>query len=380
VGRYLLRRIAGGLMLVFLLSCFGFALRSCMPGDPALQRILEEYAPSPIELDRELALYRARMGLDLPPFYVGLGTWADPPRWESDPARRAEMLHRARSEGGWRAYVPRIFWYGTENQYHRWLMGLLRGDWGVSYRDGRPVWALLRERLPVTAGLSLLSLLIVLLLALLIGAYTGRRRFSVVDRITTVGLLGLHALPSFWLATMLLLLFGAGGVLGWFPTGGLISPEHRPEWPAMRRLGDVLWHLVLPISVYVLSALPYATRQVRQAVSELMASELVLALRARGLSERRILFRHVLPLAALPVLTWLGGMFSGLLSGSVIVETIFSIPGMGAAAYEAILGRDYPVLVAVLLLGGAMTVLSLLVVDLLYAWVDPRIRLAREAE
>ncbi|MCS7082571.1 MAG: ABC transporter permease [Bacteroidetes bacterium] len=375
MGRYLVRRLAGGGLLLMLLSWLAFALRSCMPGDPALQRLVQEGQRAPAELERELALYRARMGLDRPPFYVHLGTWADPPYWEPNPERRALLVRRARREGGWRAWIPRLFWHGADNQYHRWLSGLWRGDWGVSYRDGRPVWALLRERLPVTVALSGLSLLFTLVLAVGIGAYLGMRRFSRVDRLGTVALLVLYALPSFWIATLLLMLFASGGPLGVFPSGGVFSPEHRPDWPWYRRLADVAWHLALPVAVYVLSALPYAVRQVQSAVAELMASELVLALRARGLSERRLLWAHVLPNALLPVLTWLGGIFAGFLSGSVIVETVFSIPGMGQAAYEAILARDYPVVLAVMLLGGVMTVLSLLLTDLLYAWADPRIRL-----
>lgn len=250
--------------------------------------------------------------------------------------------------------------------YARWLSHLARGDLGDSFRDGRPVLTLLGESLPVTLLLSLPALLLGYLLAIPIGVVSGARPGGPLDRVLSWLVFLLYSAPLQWVA-LLLVIAGAGAGL---PIQGLRSEGEGSA-------GDLLAHLVLPVACLTYGSLAVVSRFLRSSMLEEMGQDYVRTARAKGLSEARVVLRHALPNSLLSLITLFGLTFPALVSGAVIVERIFGLPGMGRLTFDAVLGRDVPVLMGVITLAGVLTLSGMLVSDLLYSAADPRIS-ARE--
>jgi len=256
-------------------------------------------------------------------------------------------------------------------QYLRWLGGLARGDLGVSYLYRQPVATVVTRALPPTLLLNASSLLIVLGLGLALAVAAVRRPHGWVDRVITVLSLGVYGLPTFWLAGLAVLLLSH--LLGWLPPSHMHSVD-ADRMGAVSRAWDLLRHLLLPAVCLGTVGAAAAARYLRAALLDVRSSRFISAARARGVPERRILQVHALRPALLPVVTLLGLSLPYLVSGSVVVETVFSWPGMGQVLVESASARDLPVIMAVTVLGAAAVVLGNLVSDLLYAVVDPRVR------
>ena len=256
-------------------------------------------------------------------------------------------------------------------QYGRWVVRLLRGDFGVSFHDGRSVLEKIIERIPITLGINLCAFVLALGLAIPIGTASAAHAGSRFDRVTTsLTLLG-FALPTFWLALVALSFFGVH--LRWVPVSGLASLA-ADRWPAWRQLMDTLHHLILPITILTIGDLAVYTRYVRSSVHEALQQDYIRTARAKGVPPRRILYRHALRNALLPLVTLIGLALPGLLGGSVILESIFAIPGLGRLFFDAAMGRDYPVIMGLVVMGAWLTLLGNLAADLVYASIDPRIR------
>jgi peptide/nickel transport system permease protein len=259
-------------------------------------------------------------------------------------------------------------------QYWNWLLRLARLDFGRSFMpDGRPVLAKIGERLPVTLLLNLVEMIIILALAVPIGILSATRQYSRFDKVTTVFVFVGFATPDFWLALLLMMLFGVQ--LGWLPISGLrsLNWEYLGFWP---RQWDFFSHLLLPIVVATFGGLAGFSRYMRQSMLEVIRQDYIQSARAKGLAERVVIGKHALRNAMLPIVTILGLSLPGLIGGSVIVETVFAIPGMGQLMVQSVFQRDYPVIMANLVIVSVLTLLANLVADLSYGLVDPRIRLA----
>ncbi len=256
-------------------------------------------------------------------------------------------------------------------QYFRWLAKIARFDFGRSLQDHRPVSEKLGEAMPQTLLLALCALLVAYLLAIPIGVHAAARPGSFVKRGMSVALYLLYAMPTFWVAVMLLLLLG-----DWFPFQGLASADAETRGLGAR-IADTAWHLVLPVFCLSYPTLAVVSRQVRAAMEEALATDYVRAARARGIPERKVIFRHALRNSLLPVITLLGMSLPSLIGGSVVVERVFGIHGMGLLAFEAIALRDYPVVMAICTLAALITMVAVLVADLLYGVADPRVRAAQ---
>jgi peptide/nickel transport system permease protein len=249
-------------------------------------------------------------------------------------------------------------------QYGRYLAGAVTGDLGVSFRSGRPVTTTLVSRLPASLSLAGAALLVALLIAVPLGIISAVRSGSKLDYAATVFSQAGISVPDFWMGIMLILLFS--GVLRWLPPSGYVAPLTDPlAW---------LSHLVLPAVTVGLVSGSILTRFVRSAVLESMGEDYTRTARSKGLRERTVVVRHVLRNALIPIITVTGLQLATLLGGIIIVEVIFAWPGLGQLALIAVQSRDYPVLQGVVLLIAAMFLVINLVVDLLYAAVDPRIR------
>lgn len=256
-------------------------------------------------------------------------------------------------------------------QYLLWLADVARADLGRSFHDRRPVAEKIRERLGVTVALNGMSLLLMLLVSVPLGMLAALRPGSAWDRLAAGGTYLLYAVPVFWAGLLLQILFAVQ--LGWLPLAGLRTLDR--ELPGLLAgLADRAAHLVLPVICLSYAGLAYLSRFVRAALLDNAARESWRAARARGLSTAAVVVRHGLRQAGVPMLTLAGLLLPALVGGSVIVETVFAIPGLGRLFVDAAFARDVPVLMGLTLLSGAATLAGILAADLAYAIVDPRIR------
>jgi peptide/nickel transport system permease protein len=256
-------------------------------------------------------------------------------------------------------------------QYRDWFWRMVRFDFGDSLVDGEGVVTKILKTVPVTLALNILTLVLTIGLGVPIGVWLAVRQGGPVERAADAALLGALSLPGFWLA--LLLMAFAGVRLHWLPVSGLHCLFYE-DFPVFRRALDLLWHLVLPVFVPSLAGCAVFSRYVKESVLATLQKNYVRAARARGLSEKAVLFRHALRNALLPLVTLLGLSVPSLLGGSVVLESVFSIPGMGRLFFNAVSARDYPVIMGVLVLGAALTLLGNALADAAYAAADPRIR------
>jgi len=259
-------------------------------------------------------------------------------------------------------------------QYWSWLKKISRGDLGISFSsDLRPVAAKIMERLPITIILEFLSLLIIIAVAIPIGVLSAVYQDSLFDKITGVFVFIGFAVPTFWLALLLMIFFGIQ--LGWLPISGLRSLNYEYLTPWMQFV-DLAKHLALPVFISAFGGLAGLSRYMRANMLEVIRQDYIMTARAKGLSERDVIYKHALRNALLPAITILGLSIPGLIGGSVIFETIFAIPGMGQLFYMAVMARDYPTVMGILLIGAILTLLGNLIADVSYAVADPRIRLS----
>ena len=259
-------------------------------------------------------------------------------------------------------------------QYWSWLTKLSHGDLGISFAsDHRPVRAKILERLPITILLEFLSLLIIIAVAIPIGVLSAVHQDSLFDKITGVFVFIGFAVPTFWLALLMMIFFGIH--LGWLPISGLrsLNYEYMTSWA---QLVDLAKHLVLPVFISAFGGLAGLSRYMRANMLEVIRQDYIMTARAKGLSERAVIYKHALRNALLPAITILGLSIPGLIGGSVIFETVFAIPGMGQLFYMAVMARDYPTVMGILLIGAILTLAGNLIADVSYAVADPRIRIS----
>jgi peptide/nickel transport system permease protein len=262
----------------------------------------------------------------------------------------------------------------VHEQYLLWLQAIATGDLGTSYVTRRPVSETLARALPPTLLLAGAALVIDLVLGLLLAVAAARRPHGRIDRLVTVLGLGLYGMPSFWVAGLAVLVFAVG--LGWFPASHMYSIGADGLAPAAR-IADLLRHLVLPACCLGVVGAAGTARYLRASLLDLEGARFITGLRARGIPERRITWLHTLRPALAPVVTLLGLSLPFLVGGSVVIETIFSWPGMGSVLLTAAQARDVPMIMAITVVGAVAVVLGSLVADVTYAVVDPR---ARETE
>jgi peptide/nickel transport system permease protein len=259
-------------------------------------------------------------------------------------------------------------------QYWLWVKKLAVLDLGRSFSpDRRPVSDKILERLPITITLNVLSLLLIVAIAIPIGVLAAVHQDAWFDRATSVFVFIGFAMPTFWLALLLMILFGIH--LGWLPISGIRSLNAEYMRPAAA-FWDLVRHLILPVLLSAFGGLAGLSRYMRANMLEVIRQDYIMTARAKGLSERTVIYRHALRNALLPVITILGLSIPGLIGGSVIFETIFAIPGMGQLFYMSVMARDYPVVMGILFIGAVLTLLGNLIADVSYALADPRIRVS----
>lgn len=322
------------------ITLIGFLIMRLAPGDPAELRAaggLAGAAGAGIALDKQavvdaaIAQWRAQYGLDKP-------------------------LHV---------------------QYGLWLKNLVTLDFGESFKDNQPVWRNIAERLPITVKLNVLAILVVYLVAIPLGVYSATHYDTLGDKFTTVLVFVLFAVPVVWAATMALVFICGGDFLYLFPPGGLSSVDYDPSWPLWRKIKDQAWHLFLPVVLLSYGGFAGLSRYMRASMLEVLGQDYVQVARAKGLQERVVILKHVMRNSLIPLVTMLAALLPALIGGSVIIETIFSIPGLGQLGYESVRARDYPTVMALYAVSAVLTLIGILISDLLLSVVDPRIAFGR---
>tara|TARA_B100000900_G_scaffold415986_1_gene448310 strand:- start:5179 stop:6699 length:1521 start_codon:yes stop_codon:yes gene_type:complete len=284
----------------------------------------------------------------------------------------------------WKNYIPVIKFFGSKNQYHQWLFGngknrkgILRGDFGNSLKLDQPISDILWDRIGISFFLSIVSMFFAYLISLPLGIYAAYNKDSLADRGTSLILFILYSMPSFFVGVVLLLLF-ANSKEYWhlFPESGIANPvTYDPnwkwyEWQSIKHMAP---YLVLPLITYTYGSFAFLSRIMRIGMIEILNQDYIRTARAKGLSEKVVILKHALRNSLLPIITVFAAIFPMAIGGSIVIEYIFSIPGMGMEIFNAIEGRDYPVVIAFFTIAGFLTMLGYLVSDILYAVVDPRI-------
>jgi len=292
----------------------------------------------------------------------------------------------------WKNFIPAIHFY-PHNQYHRWIFGdgnwitgkgsiyskgLIRGDLGISFATNRPVSVLIWEHIGWSLLLTFISIILAYLISLPIGILSAAKQGSLFDRASAVIVFLLYSMPSFWVATLLLIFFANPDMLWWFPAAGVKPVTGYPDHASfLTKVSLTLPYLVLPLLAYTYGSMAFLSRLTRVSMLEVYRQDYIQTARAKGLSERRVIYRHAFRNALLPIITVFANILPAAIGGSVIIESIFTIPGMGLETYKAIIMKDYPMIVGVFTLAGVLTLIAYLLADILYALADPRISFSK---
>ncbi len=270
-------------------------------------------------------------------------------------------------DGGEKAW---IFFFDT--RFAKYWNNLVHLDFGVSTVDRRPVFETLIGKLKYSLSLTITAVLLAYMIAVPIGIFSAVRQGTRIDMVITVILFVMYSLPTFFTGTVLLRLFTEGDPVAWFPTGDFQTMTRDPmtTWQLTK---DIIWHLVLPIATYTSVALATLSRYARTGVIDVIRADYIRTARAKGLSEPVVIIKHAVRNGMIPILTLLGGLLPALVAGSVVIEVVFNIPGMGQYIYNSINLRDYNAVMAVLLASSFLSLIGILLSDLSYAFVDPRI-------
>jgi peptide/nickel transport system permease protein len=314
--RSFIRRLLGTIPLILGISVVLFAVVHMAPGTP-----LDFYADNPNVTREALEQMRVAFGLDKP--------------------------------------IP--------EQYVRWLFAFLSGNWGISFRTGQPVLEVILERLPATLLLSGTAFALSLMIAIPIGVLAATRRYSKLDTFFTIVSFSGISIPVFWVGLMAQLLFAIW--LGWLPAGGYQTVGNGSFM-------DILSHMIMPVCILSFATVAGWSRYVRASLIDVIGQDYIRTARAKGQTPRKVIWRHAMRNALMPIVTVVALDLVQIVSGAVITETIFSWPGIGRLFVEAMDGRDYPVLMGLMMISSFTMVAANFAADMIYTFIDPRVRLA----
>jgi len=269
-------------------------------------------------------------------------------------------------------YLPAFTWNGNHNQYHQWMAGLISFQPLSSLIDGRNAWTKIGEALKWTLVLNGLAFMLAIIIGVLIGIWSGVSEGSKKEKWISVLLFTFFAIPSFWLATLLIFLLSSGEWISILPPGGLGDYHGTNSW--LEKWSIIAVHLILPVFCLAIGSLAYISRQMKQSILHEFSQPYVSSLRNLGISEKTILRKHIIRNALFPMITLLGNAVPTIISGSLIIEVIFSIPGMGRLLFTSLMSRDWPVVFPILMLAAGVTILSYTLTDIIYKWLDPRVK------
>jgi len=259
-------------------------------------------------------------------------------------------------------------------QYVDWLKRFIKLDFGKSFVDGRKVIDKIIERIPITLTINIFSLILIFIVAIPIGVLSATRQYSLFDKVSTVFVFVGFSTPTFWLALLLMILFGVN--MGILPISGIQSIDVSEMGP-LDRVVDWIKHLIMPVGISAFGGIAGLSRYSRSSMLEVIRQDYIKTAMAKGLPESKVIFKHAFRNALMPIVTILGLSVPGLIGGGVIFETIFAIPGMGQLFYSSTMSRDYPTIMGILVIGAILTLFGNLIADISYAMVDPRVRVRK---
>lgn len=257
-------------------------------------------------------------------------------------------------------------------RYWIWVKQIFTLDFGRSYKDHRPVIDKIAERIPITLTLNIISIFLIYFISIPVGVWSAVKHGSAAERTNTFFLFVLYSIPSFWMAMILIFFLGGGEYWDLFPVYGILSPGAE-NYPFFEKALNFLWHIVLPVFCLTYGSLAYLSRFQKGSLLEVLREDYVRTAEAKGLPKSKVIFKHALRNALIPVITILAGILPAMIGGSVIIESIFSIPGIGQLGFESVLSRDYPVIMGIATISAFLTLIGILISDLAYVLVDPRI-------
>ncbi len=365
MGRYILRRSVQAIPVIFLIAIVSFMLMQAAPGGPAAA-----FNQNPKISQAQIDGWLQRWCLERNPDVVGMlrefGGWLGVYNCSGGGLA---------SSSGMPNFLPAFLGGGSN--------GVLHGDFGFSIFTGQPVLGMILERLPATLVLTGTALIIWITLAIILGVIAAVKRYSLFDQAVTLFSYIFYSLPTFWLGLILIYLFAVD--LHWLPAQGIINtrspfsfntPAYWTDFwknpgPALVVIGQ---HLILPVMTLVAVSVAGDSRFVRSSMLDTLSQDYVRTAKAKGLSQRTVIFRHAFRNALLPILTNIALEIAFLFSGAIVTETIFDWPGMGRLYFDGVTNRDYFLLMGILLIGSILVVIANLAADVIYAWADPRIR------
>ena len=292
----------------------------------------------------------------------------------------------------WKRYVPTIQWSGTHNQYHRWLLGeakwfgtetdptkgkgFVRGDYGISFFTKRPVKSVIWDGLWITMLISFLVIIIEYIISIPLGISLAVRKGSTYDSSVTVALFLTYSLPVFWIGTMAIFFLCSPDYLDIFPPFGLGDATWDDGF--FYKIGDLAYHLALPLIIASYASFAYLSRQMRGSMLTVLGQDYIRTARAKGLPDNKVIWKHAFRNSLLPIITIFASFFPALIGGSIILEFLFTIPGLGQITYAAVIQKDYPMILTNTMFAAILTLVGYLVSDILYAVVDPRISYSKK--
>lgn len=293
----------------------------------------------------------------------------------------------------WKNYIPAVIFNGTKNQYHRWLFGdaplfgesndetlskgFFRGDFGTSYFAKRPVGSMIWDSIGYTMTISFIAIIITYIISIPLGVYSAVNKNTTKDQAITTGLFVLYSLPSFWIATLSIFFLCGGDYLDIFPPTGVADVS--PDDSFLYRFSQQAYYLALPLICWTYGSFAYLSRQMRGGMLTVLRQDYIRTAQSKGLEPKTVIWKHAFRNSLLPVITIFSSVFPAMIGGSVVLEFIFTIPGMGKLGFAGVIQRDYPVVLTTTMFAAMLTLVGYLVSDVLYSVVDPRISYSKKS-
>lgn len=338
-----------------------FLVMKLAPGDPDMLKLM--FSAKGLDPQAVAALLKEkRPAIELPEWYQKFSTNLSQSVHDEDDVTKQQTFKSMK-------------WLGENSVFYaKWLKNLAMFNFGLSSKDHRPVLTKVAEALPYTLIINFLTIGIIYFVSVPLGIWSALRKGKLIDKIVMIKLFVLYSLPTFWVASLLLMYFAGGEYFNFFPLVGIKS-DYYDQLSVVGKFFDMSWHLILPVVASTIGSFAFLARFSRSGFLDVIGQDYVRTARAKGLSENTVLYKHALRNALIPFVTLMGGLLPGLLGGSVIIEQIFNIPGMGMLSFESVLNRDQNVIMGVATIGALLTLVGILISDLLYVAVDPRVRL-----
>lgn len=362
--RFIIKRILSFIPTLFFVTLIGFYLLS-ISSDKAINAYISN--PNTIQnnhltIEKQKQYWTKKLGFDLPVFYLSVVSLSE---------NTYTINH----------YIPVIKYNGINNQYHRWFFGsensngVIKGDFGISYKTQEPVSLILKERVSWSVFYALASIILAYLISVPFGIKLVKKKQTPFYKWTHRFLFFIYTLPPFFVGMILLMLFANKDVLQIFPASGT-EPIDGTEFSGYFGLiSSRLPYVILPLIVYTYSSLAFITKLTENSLSNELHLDYIKTAKAKGLSDNQLIYKHALKNSLLPLVTVFSSVFPGIIGGSVIIENLFSIPGMGNETIKSVIANDYPIVIAIITISSCITLCAYLISDILYAVIDKRINL-----